>query len=214
MGSLRRFSSRKAAQAAASVLPRLAWPMLVIDRSGIIQYANPAATKLLRYPLEELWGRPFATLQVPELSRLSWRDFLLALEQESYCRGHDWLRDRGGKAFLVDLRFFPIYGNRKSVVGAMGMVERLAPLPRELPAVREGHLTHRERDVLRLVASGATAKETGKALGISPRTVEVHRARIMRKLGVRRLVDLVRLTLTRETDLWKMPPPPPKGSLR
>lgn len=57
-------------------------------------------------------------------------------------------------------------------------------------------LTPRERDVLQLIASGQSNKEAGRELGISPRTVEVHRARVMEKLGARNTADLIRIVLT------------------
>ena len=49
--------------------------------------------------------------------------------------------------------------------------------------------------MLLLVTSGASNKEAGRTLSISPRTVEVHRARIMDKLGAKNAADLVRLVL-------------------
>src|SRR4051794_35543456 len=57
-------------------------------------------------------------------------------------------------------------------------------------------LTARERDVLGQIASGLSNKEAGRELGISPRTVEVHRARIMEKLGAKNAADLVRIVLS------------------
>jgi FixJ family two-component response regulator len=57
-------------------------------------------------------------------------------------------------------------------------------------------LTPREREVLQQIASGASNKEAGRTLGISPRTIEVHRARIMEKLGAKNAADLVRIVLT------------------
>ena len=59
-----------------------------------------------------------------------------------------------------------------------------------------GRLTPREREVLSEIASGASNKEIGRRLGISPRTVEVHRARIMEKLRARNAADLVRIALS------------------
>jgi len=57
-------------------------------------------------------------------------------------------------------------------------------------------LTGREREVLGQVANGSSNKEAGRRLGISPRTVEVHRARIMSKLGAKNAADLMRIVLS------------------
>lgn len=57
-------------------------------------------------------------------------------------------------------------------------------------------LTARECEVVALVTTGASNKEVGRQLGISPRTVEVHRARIMEKLNARNAADLVRIVLS------------------
>ena len=61
-----------------------------------------------------------------------------------------------------------------------------------------GHdqLTARERDVLNQIAAGSSNKQAGRDLGISPRTIEVHRARIMEKLGAKNAADLVRIVLS------------------
>lgn len=56
---------------------------------------------------------------------------------------------------------------------------------------RSGHLTPRQREVLGLVARGWRTKEIAAALGLSVKTVESHRAAIMRRLGVHRMAGLV-----------------------
>ena len=56
-------------------------------------------------------------------------------------------------------------------------------------------LTPRELEVLRHVIAGETNKETALSLGISPRTVEVHRAAVMRKLGARNAAEMIRMAL-------------------
>ena len=58
-------------------------------------------------------------------------------------------------------------------------------------------LTPRERQVAELIADGNSHKEAGRRLGISPRTVELHRAHVMEKLGARNAADLVRIVLLR-----------------
>jgi DNA-binding NarL/FixJ family response regulator len=59
-------------------------------------------------------------------------------------------------------------------------------------SVSEGSLTPREHYVLRLIAEGLTNKAVAHALEISPKTVETHRASIMRKLGLPSTASLVR----------------------
>jgi FixJ family two-component response regulator len=57
-------------------------------------------------------------------------------------------------------------------------------------------LTRRERDVLAQIVAGASNKEAGRQLGISPRTVEVHRAHIMQKLAAKNTADLMRIVMS------------------
>lgn len=56
-------------------------------------------------------------------------------------------------------------------------------------------LTHREREILKLLTDGKSSKEIGELLFISLRTVQNHRANIMRKLKVRRTTDLIKYAL-------------------
>lgn len=82
---------------------------------------------------------------------------------------------------------------------ALRLDERLGTLhagrrPLELRGFAQ--LTPRERQVLQLITNGQSNKEAGRELGISPRTIEVHRARVMEKLGARNTADLIRIVLT------------------
>ncbi len=56
---------------------------------------------------------------------------------------------------------------------------------------RYGQLSAREREVLGLIVAGLTNKEIGRALGLSPRTVETHRAHLFGKLGAPTLAQLI-----------------------
>jgi RNA polymerase sigma factor (sigma-70 family) len=72
--------------------------------------------------------------------------------------------------------------------------ERLGSVElRREQAEKLARLTPREREVLEHAVSGLHAKEIAGALGISTRTVEVHKMRIMEKLEVRNIAELVRL---------------------
>jgi DNA-binding NarL/FixJ family response regulator len=59
-------------------------------------------------------------------------------------------------------------------------------------------LSPREREVLQLIAEGMNMKEIGSLLGISERTAETHRARIMGKLNIRDLAGLVRYAIAHQ----------------
>ncbi len=58
-------------------------------------------------------------------------------------------------------------------------------------------LTGREREILQLVGQGYSNQEAGELLQISSRTVEVHRARLMRKLGIKSQTELIRYAIER-----------------
>lgn len=72
---------------------------------------------------------------------------------------------------------------------------RRAALDAEGTRQRLSVLTARERQVMELVAKGCHNREIATTLGISPRTVEVHKARVMEKLQVQSVPELVRIVL-------------------
>jgi FixJ family two-component response regulator len=57
-------------------------------------------------------------------------------------------------------------------------------------------LTRREQDVLACLVKGESNKEAARELGISPRTIEVHRSRIMEKLDAKNTADLIRIVMS------------------
>jgi two-component system response regulator FixJ len=65
---------------------------------------------------------------------------------------------------------------------------------------RLASLTPRELDVAKRVAAGASNKQIARELNVSPRTVEVHRARVMNKMNAANLADLVRDWLVLHPD--------------
>lgn len=62
-------------------------------------------------------------------------------------------------------------------------------------AARVAHLTPREHQVMELVVDGKSNKVIAAELGLSPKTVEVHRANVMKKMEAESLAELVRLRL-------------------
>lgn len=90
-------------------------------------------------------------------------------------------------------------GSEQQLLSAIGQARDMLannPPPAiapEIVAERLARLTARERDVLDLLVLGMTNKSIADELGISQRTVEIHRARIREKLEARGLADLIRL---------------------
>ncbi|MGZ8154548.1 MAG: response regulator transcription factor [Burkholderiales bacterium] len=102
--------------------------------------------------------------------------------------------------------------------GAVDFLEKPIDRDQLLAAVREGvkreservrragqaaeisrqlaRLTPREREILNLVVAGRHNREIASELDISVRTVEVHKARVMAKMGVERVADLLRVVLS------------------
>ena len=110
----------------------------------------------------------------------------------------------GASAYVVkDSAATMLATQLRIAVGARG-----SELPIETPVgptpwERISQLTPRECDVLRGIASGQTNKAIAGAHGISPRTVETHRERLMRKLGVSTVAGLTALAL--ETGMLTAP---------
>ena len=68
-------------------------------------------------------------------------------------------------------------------------------------AARHIEMSERQRQVMNLVAEGMANKEIALHLGISPRTVEIYRAKVMEKMGARNLAELVRMALALNNNL-------------
>jgi len=85
------------------------------------------------------------------------------------------------------------------------VLARLGRPPQERPG---GALSRREREVLTMIADGATTKEIAAGLGISPRTAQAHRENLKTKLNARSTAAMVRYAIAHK--LVRMGPPPRK----
>ena len=72
---------------------------------------------------------------------------------------------------------------------------RIRPTKKNGRAVAASPLTPRQLEVLKLLAEGSGVKRIARILGISPKTVETHRAQVMERLHIYDLVGLVRYAL-------------------
>jgi FixJ family two-component response regulator len=87
----------------------------------------------------------------------------------------------------------------KGIEKELGRVQRAAA--DNDGAAKLATLTPREREVLEWVGKGLHAKEIARTLAISPRTVEIHKANLMTKLGARNVAELVRFAVTADKDI-------------
>ena len=83
------------------------------------------------------------------------------------------------------------------IEAAMRSTEALLVTAHELSdlTVRRTELSERQQQVMDLAVKGYTNKEIGAELGISPRTVEIYRAKVMERMGADTLADLVRIAV-------------------
>jgi DNA-binding NarL/FixJ family response regulator len=75
------------------------------------------------------------------------------------------------------------------------MITRMKGQTADAQSQNSGPLTQRQREILRMVAEGATTKVIALALAISPKTVETHRAHIMQRLDIYDVPGLVRYAM-------------------
>jgi two-component system, LuxR family, response regulator FixJ len=100
---------------------------------------------------------------------------------------------RAGAADFVEKPF-----RQEALLGSLAAaIARPAPQPAADNVLRErfADLTPRETEVMRQMVAGLPNKLIAHALGMSPRTVEIHRGRVMQKTGAGSLAQLVRMAI-------------------
>lgn len=160
--------------------------MVLSDRRIVV--ANRPLAELFGWPQADLQGQSVRVLYPSsidfETTGERWHRWLetdpdFIYEDERFMRRRDgeilWMRARGRTLTPEDPFRLTVWS-----------FERLADT-----APNEGLLTTRERQIARKLVNGRTSKEIAIELGISPRTVEVHRASLLRKMGVQNTAELV-----------------------
>lgn len=135
----------------------------------------------------------------PEQKIIALSDRPTALEAtdalEAGCLGY-LLKNTSREELVLALRTVSAGRRFVSHELASEMVRSVLHLHQAEPGPGAWHeLTSRERSVFRLIAQGKTNRATAECLALSPKTVEKHRASLMRKLGLRSAVELTLLAV-------------------
>lgn len=102
-----------------------------------------------------------------------------------------------GPSELVNAIHAVTQGNRYLSEKLLERLEISGRKADEAPLDTYQTLTTREREILQLTAEGKSSTEIGEILAISPRTVEVHRSKLMKKLALHNMADLIRYAIKR-----------------
>ena len=160
-------------------------PQLVLQYRRIA-ICNRALERLFGYDRADLLGQSVRKLYPSnaDFQRIGERGAEWLRTHDSY-EDERFMQARDGVIFWARARGVTLTPDQPfalTVWTLERLAERIAP-----PA----GLTPREKEVAYHIANGKTSKEVGRLVGISPRTVEVHRARLMKKLAVRNIAELV-----------------------
>ena len=158
---------------------------LIYSEERVIRRCNPSFAKMFGYPVAELEGM--------SLSRLypSSEEFLKIgqIGAQKMVGGGRYRDERIMRRSSGALFWCRVRGQS---------LDRQAPFARSVWSFADisehrpvAEMTGRERQVAKLLAEGLTSKESARALGISHRTVEVYRARLMEKFGARNAAELI-----------------------
>ena len=180
----------------ASVLEAIA---LLLGTAGLTAARYDSATAFLAAPTEP--GCIVCDVRMPEMTGL---DLLHKLKQAGDDRPFLLLTGHGDVAMALqaiklgafDFLEKPFANDRliEAIKGALVAATSSRQERLQLDDLKERYqsLTERQQDTMLLLIRGHPNKEIGRLLGISPRTVEVHRSWVMTKMSAKTLTDLVR----------------------
>ena len=150
---------------------------IVVTENRVIRDCNQTFAEMFGYPREELQDQTFAILypSLDEFATIRNRGVQSLREGNSYWDERVMMRN-GGEMFWCRVRGHSFTPENP----LMRAVWSFADLSETRPY---HHLTRREREVLSLMSEGMTSKEIARTLEMSNRTVEVHRAKLLKKFG-------------------------------
>jgi PAS domain S-box-containing protein len=182
----------------ADAAPVMLW---TADADAQCSYVNRAWLEFRGRAVEQELGNGWTEGVHPEDRSLCIEIYLKAFSMHEPFRMQYRVLDAGGEYRWVEAAGAPRFENDGAFAGYAGSVAELAPPSVPAPAPDENalrlvfSLTERERQVLALIAQGKSTKETAACLGISYKTADSHRSRILEKLGVHETASMVRYAI-------------------
>jgi PAS domain S-box-containing protein len=157
---------------------------IVMAEQRIIRACNVTFASMLGYAVEDLLGQSFRMLYGSDEEFETIKDVgLRALMQTGDYTDERLVRHRLGHGFWCRFRARSL----KLDAPMDRVVMSFAPISDKDPV----RLSKRERQVLERMNQGLTSKEIAKQLGLSPRTIDDTRGRLIKRFGVRRATDLL-----------------------
>jgi len=181
---------------------------VLLDSAGFTVRSYDSASRFLRTLPTEAMGCVLTDVRMPEMDGLALQKHLGAVGfglPVIVMTGHGDVPIavealKAGAADFLEKPFDDVQ-LLNAVADAIATSQRTRDKAAEAATIasRIASLTPREREVLDRLVAGQPNKTIAYDLGSSPRTVEVHRARVMEKMGARSLPELVRMTIAVES---------------
>lgn len=165
-----------------------------IGRYRVVVDCNATFAEMFKLSREDLIGQSFQSLYPTQVDFDKTGERITPLLSHQGCFAeHRVMKRANGELFWVHISGFSL--NRddpfQETLWAFTDLSR----GEESDSTLHGSMTPRERDIAALLIERKTGKEIGKALGISPRTVDVYKTRLLRKYGVSSTAELVKQLL-------------------
>ncbi|WP_127104485.1 helix-turn-helix transcriptional regulator [Pararhodobacter zhoushanensis] len=157
---------------------------IVLTEQRVIRTCNATFAQLLGYQVDELVGQSFRVLYGSDEEFEDIRDIgLILLQQTGQYIDERLVRHRAGHGIWCRFRARTLVPQAplERVVMSFAPINDAEPIT----------LSKRERQVLELMNRRLTSKEIAKQLGLSPRTIDDVRSRLIKRFGVRRAQDLL-----------------------
>ncbi len=159
---------------------------LVLSRHRLVVDCNQQVLAMFRAHRDELIGQSFEVMypSADEYQRTGER-IVAALGEDGRYADDRVMKRMNGELFWCHVSGRALQADDPHAAGIWSFEDLSAR------RVLEVAFTAREREIAALLVEGDTSKVIGRKLGISPRTVDVYRARLMRKVGAHTTPDLV-----------------------